>query len=61
MHLVAEKGVFLILVSPTGHHGQSSFAGSGTSLAGVGFLAEAVGISPQMSGINGGIALSEDS
>jgi hypothetical protein len=54
--LVAEKDIFLILVSPLGITVRVISGAVALPFTGAGFLAEAVGISAQMSGINGGIA-----
>jgi hypothetical protein len=54
--LVAEKDIFLILVSPLGITVRVISGAVALPFTEAGFLAEAVGMSPQMSGIDGGIA-----
>ena len=61
MNLVAEKDIFLILVSPLGITVRVVSGAVALAFTGAGFLAEAVGISvrgisSQVSGIDGGIA-----
>ena len=56
MHFVAEEDIFLILKSPLRITVRVVSAAVALPFTGAGFLAEAVGISPQMSGINGSIA-----
>ena len=56
MNLVAEEDIFLILVSPPGITVRIISGASALPFAGADFLAEAAGISPQVSRIDGGIA-----
>ena len=56
MDLVAKKDIFLILVSPLGITVRVISGAVALPFAGASFLAEAVGISLQVGGIDGGIA-----
>jgi hypothetical protein len=56
VHLVAEEDVFLILVAPPGIAVRVVSGAVALPFTGAGLLAEAVGISPEVSGIDGGIA-----
>jgi hypothetical protein len=56
VYLVAEEYIFLILIPPAGIGVRVVSGAVALSLAGAGFLAEAAGISPQVSGIYSGVA-----
>jgi hypothetical protein len=56
VNFVAEKDLFLILVSPLDIMGRVISGAMALPFAGAGFLAEAASISPQVSGIDSGIA-----
>ena len=55
MDLVTEEDIFLVLVSPLGITVRVVSGAVALPFAGASLPAEAVGVSPQMSGIDGGI------
>jgi len=57
--LVAEKDIFLILVSPPGITVRVVSGAVALPFAGAGLLAEAAGISPEVSGVDGSITAND--